>query len=65
MLEKEAYAETMRADFQQRGPESFTLAYENWIVSQFVGPAYFWMWAWKPSIRKWYRSTKTLVINGF
>lgn len=62
--EQDAYEETMRADLEYQGKEVFTDQYEEWLISQFTGPAYFWTWPWKSSIRSWYRATKALLVEG-
>ena len=64
ILEQEAYEETIRSDFQVSGLEIFDQDYENWLVAQLTGPAYFWTWVWKPTIRKWYRVTKTFIVEN-
>lgn len=54
-LEKEAYAESIRAAAEVYGadyPRSAT--YRRSIIDQFVGPAYGWMWPFRAGLERWY-----------
>lgn len=51
-FEREAYAETIRAAQELYGFVPPELKAD--IVSQFVGPSYFWMWPFRSSIEAWY-----------
>jgi hypothetical protein len=54
-FEKEAYAESIRAaaevwgmDYPRR-PE-----YRTFVIDQFMGPSYGWMWPFRTSLERWY-----------
>lgn len=53
-FEWEAYRESLRARVDLYGPESLTVEYREFIISQFVGPAYLWMWPFRATVRRWY-----------
>ncbi|MFK7998306.1 MAG: hypothetical protein AB8H86_01870 [Polyangiales bacterium] len=53
-LEWEAYEETLRATAEVRGIErARDPALRARIVTQFVGPAYGWMWPFRSAIESW------------
>lgn len=54
-FEKEAYAETIRAAAEVWGLETArSAAYRNYVIGQFMGPAYGWMWPFRPGLERWY-----------
>lgn len=54
-LEKAAYAETVRAAAAIYGPEyPASPAYRNYVLTQFTGPSYGWMWPFRTSLERWY-----------
>jgi hypothetical protein len=54
-FEQEAYAETIRAAAEVYGPAHPREAwFRDRIVSQFIGPAYGWMWPFRGAIERWY-----------
>jgi hypothetical protein len=64
-LEWEAYAETLRAIAEVRGPEALCepgLRAE--IVRQFTGPAYGWMWPFPSVVRRWYDREVARILDA-
>jgi hypothetical protein len=56
-FEKEAYEETIRADFELYGQKiKSSNEYREFIIQQFVGASYGWMWPFRKQIEKWYDS---------
>jgi hypothetical protein len=53
-FEMAAYEESMRARLEYLGRDSFTPAYKRWLVRQFTGPSYFWMWVSRRQVECWY-----------
>ena len=54
-LEKEAYAETIRAAAEVWGPERPRSAgYRKYVIDQFMGPSYGWMWPFRRGLERWY-----------
>jgi hypothetical protein len=54
-LEKEAYAETVRAAAEVWGPEfPRRAAFRNRVIGQFTGAAYGWMWPFRADLERWY-----------
>ena len=54
-FEKEAYEETIRAAAEVYGPDyPRGTAYRRYIIDQFVGPSYGWMWPFRASLERWY-----------
>jgi hypothetical protein len=54
-FEQEAYAETIRAAAEVWGPEHPRRPdYRKYVVDQFVGPSYGWMWPFRRSVERWY-----------
>jgi hypothetical protein len=51
-LEKEAYAESLRAAFERGGAEA-ALAMKPELVDRFTGPDYLWMWPFPRAIERW------------
>jgi hypothetical protein len=54
-LEREAYAETVRAWFELGGRVA-TDRIRAHVLAQFSGPSYAWMWPFPSSIARWYDS---------
>src|SRR6185295_3557956 len=54
-FEKEGYAETIRAAAEVYGP-AYVLRpmFKEYVVCQFLGGAYGWMWPFRRSIEGWY-----------
>lgn len=55
-FEKEAYAESMRADLEYFGSDYLDAGHRKWMIRQFTGPSYFWMWVGRKSVERWYDS---------
>lgn len=54
-FEQEAYAETIRAAAEVWGPAfPRTPSFRSYVIGQFMGPAYGWMWPFRRSIERWY-----------
>lgn len=54
-LEKEAYAETLRAAAEVWGAELPRRAeYRRRVIDQFTGAAYGWMWPYRAALERWY-----------
>lgn len=52
-LEREAYAESVRATFEVGGLEAAS-ALRGHVVAQFVSGSYGWMWPFRRSIERWF-----------
>lgn len=54
-LEKEAYAESVRAAAEVWGPEfPRRAAYRRHVIDQFTCAAYGWMWPFRAGLERWY-----------
>jgi hypothetical protein len=54
-FEKQAYAETIRAAADVYGPQLPRSAdYRKYVIDQFVGPNYGWMWPFRRHLERWY-----------
>jgi hypothetical protein len=54
-FEKEAYAESIRAAAEVWGPAyPRGESYRNYVIEQFMGPSYGWMWPFRRSLERWY-----------
>ena len=54
-FEREAYAESVRAAAEVWGPAYPRRAeYREYVISQFTGAAYGWMWPFRGSLERWY-----------
>lgn len=54
-FEKEAYAESIRAAAEVWGPAfPARAAYRDYVLTQFTGPAYGWMWPFRRGLERWY-----------
>jgi hypothetical protein len=54
-LEKEAYAESVRAAAEVWGPAYPRCAeYRQRVIDQFTGASYGWMWPFRRSLERWY-----------
>lgn len=54
-FEREAYAESIRAAAEVWGSDyPATDDYRRYIVGQFTGPSYGWMWPFPRSLTRWY-----------
>lgn len=54
-FEKEAYAETIRAAAEVHGVEhARSSAHRNYVIEQFMGASYGWMWPFRASLERWY-----------
>ena len=54
-FEKEAYAESIRAAAEVHG-SSYPrgTGYRQYIIEQFMGPSYGWMWPFRTGLERWY-----------
>jgi hypothetical protein len=63
-FEKEGYAETIRAAAEVHGLDHVTRpAFRDYIVSQFTGGAYGWMWPFRRSIERWFDSVVSRLYS--
>jgi hypothetical protein len=54
-IEWEAYAETLRATAELRGPEAArSPVLREQIIQRFTGPDYGWMWPFRSAVESWY-----------
>jgi hypothetical protein len=54
-LEQEAYAESIRAAAEVWGPDyPRSDEYREYVIDQFMGPSYGWMWPFRSSLERWY-----------
>ncbi len=54
-FEKEAYAESIRAAAEVWGPAYPRNAeYRAYVIGQFLGPSYGWMWPFRSGLERWY-----------
>ena len=54
-FEKEAYAESIRAAADVYGPDyPRGTEYRRYILGQFMGPSYGWMWPFRAGLERWY-----------
>lgn len=54
-FEMEAYAETIRAAAEVYGPAYVrTERHRKYVIDQFMGPNYGWMWPFRRSLERWY-----------
>jgi hypothetical protein len=54
-FEKEAYAETIRAAAEVYGCEyARSREHRNYVIDQFCGASYGWMWPFRGSLERWY-----------
>lgn len=56
-FEQEAYAETLAATAEIFGPDALDAEMKEYVVEQFVGPAYAWMWPFRGAVERWYDRT--------
>lgn len=61
-LEKEAYAESIRAYGEYWGQDFFTDDVRERMVRHFTSAEYGWMWPFRRSIEKWYDRTVALSL---
>jgi hypothetical protein len=64
VLEKEAYEEDIKAAFEYYGASELDNAFKSYIVENFTGSDYGWMWPFRASIEKWYEKVVYEVVNG-
>jgi hypothetical protein len=56
-FEKEAYAESIRAAAEVWGSDYPRRAhYREYVIRQFLGPSYGWMWPFRSQLERWYDS---------
>ncbi len=54
-FEREAYAESIRAAAEVWGPAyPRRAAYREYVIGQFMGPSYGWMWPFRRQLERWY-----------
>lgn len=54
-LERQAYAETIRAAAEVWGIDAVrSPEYRDYVIAQFTGPSYGWMWPFRQSLERWY-----------
>ncbi|MBA3818219.1 MAG: hypothetical protein H0X17_04960 [Deltaproteobacteria bacterium] len=54
-FEKEAYAESIRAAAEVYGPGyPRRTAYRRYVLDQFMGASYGWMWPFRAGLERWY-----------
>jgi hypothetical protein len=54
-FERAAYAETVRAAAEVWGPEvPRSASYRDYVLQQFTGAAYGWMWPFRTALERWY-----------
>jgi len=54
-LEQEAYAESIRAAAEVWGNDAVrNPEYRNYVIEQFTGASYGWMWPFRRSLERWY-----------
>ena len=65
-FEQEAYAETIRAAAEIHGLEYVRGSeHREYVIGQFLGPSYGWMWPFRRSLDRWYdRILATLGGQG-
>jgi hypothetical protein len=65
-FEQEAYAETIRAAAEIHGLEYVRGSeHREYVIGQFLGPSYGWMWPFRDSLNRWYdRILATLEDRG-
>jgi hypothetical protein len=57
LFEREAYAESIRAAAEMYGLEHVREPdYRSYLLRQFTGPSYGWMWPFPRSFERWYRA---------
>lgn len=65
-LEQEAYTETIRAQLQYRGTGYvWSRDFQDWLASQFVGPAYLWMWPFPGYVMEWVKQTVESCVEEY
>ena len=64
-FEKEAYAESVKADIELHGTyRVLSPEYKAWLAGQFTGAGYLWTWPFKKSIDMWVTKTIDDAIDG-
>ncbi len=64
-FEKEGYAETIRAAAEVHGLQYVTRpSFRDYVVSQFTGGAYGWMWPFRGSVERWYDRVVATLYSG-
>lgn len=61
-FEREAYEETMRATHEYFGEEHLRRS-RDYIVAQFVGAAYGWMWPCRAAVERWFDQTADRIVS--
>lgn len=62
VLEREAYEESLRAQLEYWGPESFTPEVRERYVQYFIGADYLWMRPFRKSVEAWYDSALKKIL---
>lgn len=61
-FEREAYEETIKAFMEYQGIQML-LKQKDWILDQFTGPVYGWMWPKRVSMEAWFYSTLNQILR--
>jgi hypothetical protein len=64
-FEQEAYAETIRATAEVYGLDRVKeRGFRDYVIRQFTGPSYGWMWPFRRSLERWYEGVVTSLSPG-
>lgn len=63
-FEMAAYEESMRAVLEYQGYDALNSRHREWMVRQFTGPSYFWMWVGRKRIERWYDEVRQTLFTG-
>ncbi|HEX5061577.1 MAG TPA: hypothetical protein VFV99_19550 [Kofleriaceae bacterium] len=63
-LEQEAYAESIRAAAEVWGNDAVrSPEYRNYVIEQFTGASYGWMWPFRRSLERWYDQILATLVE--
>lgn len=63
-FEKQAYAETIRAAAEVHGIDyTRTESHRRYVIDQFCGPSYGWMWPFRRGLERWYDGVVATMID--
>lgn len=64
IFEKEAYEVSIREKAKRSGVQTiYGSSYKKFIIENFIGPNYLWMWPFKKSMESWYDSIVDSIAN--